>query len=219
MNDQISGGLTPEERAKLQRDIALNHAADNAMDRDAAEAKAEREASVNSVLLDEARTATRWAAHTAAAKSLADRRADAAQSEARASTTGFFVLLSVLVVVGIIALIVYANQSTVIAENPPVERIINNVPLPQPAQNPSPTTVVTPSTPSPAPNITINTPSSTAPAPPTNTIILQPPAIARPSGSNTGGSQSPSGAANQNGATESTGTASSPTSDTGNSGQ
>jgi hypothetical protein len=177
----MSGPLTPEERAKLQRDSALNTAADATIDRDIAEAQAKAALNESMLLESEARAARHWGAQSAVEKTNAERVAEGARSEARTSTAGFFIVLTMLIVIGVISLIVYANRTTTVVENPPIQRIIN-----VPAQSPAPvpaTTVINQPSPAPPANVTINQAPAPSRAEPPTTIIVQPPAIATGNGS------------------------------------
>ncbi len=178
MDDRIEPPIiSSEEKAKLQRDIAIDQAARLASERNIAEAQRNAALLQNEVLRDESRSAKVWAANNAVAKSQAESEAVAANSEARTSATGFFVLLAIIVVVGLCTLIWYSNHQTTVVEAPPVERIINNPVPAAPAPAPSPTIITAPT--APAPSVTINNPP---PAPrndtPNNTIIVQPPSMA-----------------------------------------
>ena len=189
MADQTGSGLTPEERIRLQRDVAIDHAATNAVERNVAEAQRDVAEVQNESLRDEARAATTWGAANAAGRTNAERSAVEAQSEARASTTGLFVVIGILVIAALFAIIWYANRPTNVSTVTPVAT--TSTPAP------SSTTIVTPSpTPAPASSpVIINTPSAPAASKPsTNTtnINVTPPSMAGQSG-NGAGSTSPAG--------------------------
>ena len=118
MDDRLTEAAIQEaEKARRERDAALNVAADAHYESQVAGQiainEAARRASAseqqNDAIRDEALAAKAWGAHNAAARANADQVAASNASEARASATGFIVLLAILVIGGIGWLVWYSN--------------------------------------------------------------------------------------------------------------
>lgn len=165
MEDRITDAARAEAaRARLERDAAMDVAANADFGRvlanDQAAEEARRRLEVereNAALRDDANAARNWGAQNAAARAATERIAEANAGEARTATTGLFTVLAVLVVAGIIWAVWYFNQPPQTASVP--TPVVNHTTI----VNPPATSATTTYAPAPNPVIVNTAPASTPP--------------------------------------------------------